>query len=259
MRKLLSGKSVLVTGAGRNIGRAIAIEMAKEGANVLFAEIDKRRAASLEKELRDYSVASKGFIADISRQEEVDALAESLAKYGTAIDILVNNVGIQSGPDDGKQKFRFRSWQSVFEANLFGPLTLTGQVASMMEAEALGGSILFITSIHQWVVRRRPSYSASKAALGMLVKEMALEFAPKQIRVNGIAPGYVEEDDEGAPLPHPYTPLHQSSINPAYIGRAAVFLASEYHSRFTTGTVLKVDAGLSLYNHILAQEGFPPS
>jgi NAD(P)-dependent dehydrogenase (short-subunit alcohol dehydrogenase family) len=91
-------------------------------------------------------------------------------------------------------------------------------------------------------------YSATKAALGMLVKELAVDAAPYGIRVNGIAPGWVAVDEQGGVLRHLYTPLGQSSIDPACIARAAVFLVSDYHSPATTGAVLTIDGGLSLYN-----------
>jgi NAD(P)-dependent dehydrogenase (short-subunit alcohol dehydrogenase family) len=78
-----------------------------------------------------------------------------------------------------------------------------------------------------------------------------VELAPHNIRVNGIAPGYIDEDKKGRPIPHRYTPLHRSSISSLYVGRAAVYLSSEYFSKYTTGSVLKIDAGLSLYNHLL--------
>jgi NAD(P)-dependent dehydrogenase (short-subunit alcohol dehydrogenase family) len=94
-------------------------------------------------------------------------------------------------------------------------------------------------------------YSASKAALGMIIKELAIELAPHNIRVNGIAPGNIKEDEKGNTIPHRYTPLYGSSINPCYIGRAAVYLSSDYYSRYTTGTVIKIDGGLSLYNHLV--------
>jgi NAD(P)-dependent dehydrogenase (short-subunit alcohol dehydrogenase family) len=120
----------------------------------------------------------------------------------------------------------------------------------MIEA-GIQGSITFISSIHQWVVMRDAAYSSSKAALGMLIKELAISLAPHKIRVNGIAPGYVAENEQGESISDRYAPLYKSSIGPCYIGRAAVYLASEYFSKFTTGTVLKIDAGLSLYNHMV--------
>jgi NAD(P)-dependent dehydrogenase (short-subunit alcohol dehydrogenase family) len=141
------------------------------------------------------------------------------------------------------------SSRDVFRTNVLGPLALTSRITDAMRRRKAAGSILFITSIHQWVVKRDPPYSASKAALGMLVKELAVELASSGIRVNGIAPGYIEVDDKERPIRHRYTPLYGTSIDPAYIGRTAVYLASDYFSKYTTGTVVKIDAGLSLYNH----------
>ena len=96
MSKLLSGKNALITGAGRNIGRSIAIEMAKQGANIFFTEIDKQRCEKLERELNRYQVTSRGFISDISKTEDIDSLYSSLLQDQTKVDILVNNVGIGS-------------------------------------------------------------------------------------------------------------------------------------------------------------------
>lgn len=90
----------------------------------------------------------------------------------------------------------------------------------------------------------------------MIIKELAVEFSPYGIRVNGIAPGWVAADDRGNPLHHEYTLLHKCSIAPCYIGRAAVYLASDYFSQFTTGSIIKIDGGLSLYNYRVFQH--PP-
>jgi len=252
MDNLLSGKNVLITGAGRNIGKSIAIEMAKEGANIFFTDIDKERCAQLKQELKGYPVVSKGFISDVSRAEDVDSLCNSLSQDRIKIDILVNNVGIHFGGRTIKD-LDLKEWNRVFDTNVFGPMYLTKRISKTMIDNHISGSIIFITSIHQWTIRRFLSYSASKATLGMIVKELALELAPYAITVNGIAPGYIDEDKNGNPIPHKYTPLHKSSINPCYIGRAAVYLSSGFFSRFTTGTVLKIDAGLSLYNHLVDQ------
>jgi NAD(P)-dependent dehydrogenase (short-subunit alcohol dehydrogenase family) len=254
MDKLLLGKNVLITGAGRNIGKGIAIEMAKEGANIFFTDLDKKIVNDLQRELRQYPVESKGFLSDISKTEDNESLCRSLQEERITVDILVNNVGVHPSPDAGTMREpNSREWKEVFDTNVFGPTHLTELISQMMVPNNIQGSILFITSIHQWTVRRFASYSASKAALGMIIKELAVELAPYKIRVNGIAPGYVAEDGRGRAVSHRYTPLHSSSISPAYIGRAAVYLSADYFSKFTTGTVLKIDAGLSLYNHLLEQ------
>jgi NAD(P)-dependent dehydrogenase (short-subunit alcohol dehydrogenase family) len=252
MDKLLLGKNALITGAGRNIGRNIALEMAKQGANIFFTDINKERCTRLENELNGYSVVSRGFLSDISRTEDIDYLLNSLVRDKIRIDILVNNVGIQFNTT-AIRDLNLEEWHKVFDTNVFGPIYLTKLISETMINNHINGSIIFITSIHQWTIRCCPSYSASKASLGMIVKEFALDLAPYRIRVNGIAPGFVKEDKNGKPISKKYTPLYNSAINPCYIGRAAVYLSSDYFSKFTTGSVIKIDAGLSLYNHQVDQ------
>jgi NAD(P)-dependent dehydrogenase (short-subunit alcohol dehydrogenase family) len=250
--QLLAGKKVLITGGGRNIGRSIALEMAKQGANIFFTDLERERCENLEKELSYYPVNSIGFVSNISKTEDNDYLFNYLVENNINIDILVNNVGIQLETSKIKD-FDLGEWHKTFNTNVFGPMYLTKLISQRMVNHHIHGSIIYITSIHQWEIVCWPSYSSSKAALGMIIKELAIELATSGIRVNGIAPGWVGEDEQGNSLRHSYTPLHNSSINPCYIGRAAVYLASDYFSKFTTGTILKIDAGLSLYNHRYAE------
>lgn len=253
--QLLARKNILITGAGRNIGRSIALEMAQQGANIFFTDIDQERCIILEKELNHFQGKSKGFVSDISNPQDINNLYSSLLEREIAIDTLVNNVGIQF--EKVKiQDLDLEDWNKTFHTNVFGPMYLTKLISQMMSCNSIDGSIIFITSMHQQEISRWPSYSSSKAALGMIIKELAVELAPAGIRVNGIAPGWVAEDEQENAFYHEYTPLYQSSINPPYIGRAAVYLASNYFSKFTTGTVLKIDGGLSLYNYRVAQQ--PP-
>ncbi len=265
--ELLTGRNALITGAGRNIGRSVAVEMAREGANVYFTEIDRQRCKNLEKELTAYDVSSRGVLADITKASDTDKLCSWLSNERIDIDILVNNVGtdyermihersladraISRIVSASKSRRDQQIWREIYETNVFGPVYLTDLLSEKMVARGIQGSIIFISSIHQWMVRRDAVYSSSKAALGMLIKELAVSLAPYKIRVNGIAPGYVEEDEHGETMRHRQTPLYSSSISPCYIGRAVVYLASEYFSKFTTGTSLKIDAGLSLYDHMV--------
>jgi len=242
---LLSGKNVLITGAGRNIGRSIAVEMAKQGANIYYTDISEQLCKEAEKEIATYCPDSQWFLADVSKKEDTDDLCRFLDDANIRIDILVNNVGIKV-PVKAKD-FDSEEWHSVFNTNCFGPLYLTKLIARMMIQNSVNGSIIFLSSLHQWIPFRFASYSASKAALGMIIKELAVDLSPHDIRVNGIAPGYVAEDKLGRSVEFGYSLLGKTSINPRYIGRAAVYLASDYFSKFTTGTVLKIDAGLSMY------------
>lgn len=128
-------------------------------------------------------------------------------------------------------------------------MALTRAVASRMVERGKGGAIVFITSIHQHVPHGKPAYSATKAALGMIVQELSLELAPHGIRVNGIAPGWVAENAQGFPIRYSRAPLHQESVHPRYIGRGVVYLAADYFSRCITGTVITIDSGLSQWRN----------
>jgi NAD(P)-dependent dehydrogenase (short-subunit alcohol dehydrogenase family) len=249
-QKLLEGRTVLVTGGASNIGRSIAIESARQGANVVVVDIDDEARARVERDLAQYQVRVKGYNCDLSRSDAIDRLCETLKKENILIDVLVNNVGVQY-KTRSIVDLEIDEWQKTYETNVFGPMYLTRCIARSMIDNNRHGSILFITSIHQWVVRHYASYSASKGALGMVVKELAVDLAPHGIRVNGIAPGWITEDAAGKPMPQRAAPLHQCSIPPCYIGRAVVYLSADHYSFHTTGSVLKIDAGLSLNNHLV--------
>lgn len=250
--QLLAGKNVLITGAGQNIGKSIALEMAKQGANIYFTDIESDRITVLEQELSTYSIQKQGYISDISKTEDSDALYRDLLEKNISIDILINNVGIQF-ETVGMENINLQEWQETFNTNVFGPLYLTKLITQTMIEKKIRGSVIFITSIHQEEIVRWPSYSASKAALGMTIQEIAVDLAPHGIRVNSIAPAWVAVAPQGYTLNHKYHLLSKSSIPPCYIGRAAVYLASEYFSQYTTGTTIKIDAGASLYNYRVAQ------
>jgi len=253
--RLLGGRTALITGAGANIGRSIALEMARHGATVLFTDIDAERCERLATELAAFPGTAHGFQSDVSDANQADDLCDALIHDGFVPDILVNNVGIAFSTrtllelDDSDM-------EKVFRTNVFGPLRLTRRLVKTMIDRRIQASITFLTSIHQWEIERDISYTASKAALGMVVKELAIDLAPYGIRVNGIAPGFVEEDEHGRSLYAPDAPLFRRSITPKYIGRAAVYLASDYFSLHTTGTILKIDAGTSTNNHFARI--FPP-
>lgn len=261
MDQLLNGKNVLITGGGRNIGRSIAIEMAREGANILLTDIDPQRCEHVEHELRKYEGRHKAFVADVSNPRATDRLLRELSDKGIELDVLVNNVGVASAQmktnrsllakalgrlDSAKNAQNNQAWKEVYDTNVFGPVYLTNAVAATMIRNGKGGSIIFLTSVHQWVVKGDPAYSSSKAALGMIINELALALWQHKIRVNGLAPGYVAEKE----APHPWGDKYRRAVRPEHVGRTAVFLASDYFSEYTTGLVIKVDAGLSLHNFL---------
>ena len=265
MDGLLQGKRVLITGAGRNIGRGIALEMAAQGATIYFVEINAERVRQLSQDIAVAGGAAHGWVLDMSDPVAIDEFLVQLHGAVDGIDILVNNVGREAvhvrrdidrargfTPDPNAPPDTFQGvniWRQVLETNLIGPLHLTQCIAQGMIEAGGGGAIIFITSVHQWIYRGDMIYSASKAATGMAIKELAMDLARHGIRVNGIAPGFVRTNPDGSVRPNRFAPLHRTTISPVDIGRAAVFLASDYFSRSITGTVLTVDAGLTLLSH----------
>jgi NAD(P)-dependent dehydrogenase (short-subunit alcohol dehydrogenase family) len=239
----------LVTGAGRNIGRAIVLEALAAGGRVTFTDRQPERCAALEAQIRDRVGLARSVVADVSRLDDNLSLVGSIDEWGEPVTVLVNNVGTPPKVS-GLLDLDPRDFRSALDTNVVGPLHLTRLVVERMIQRGIRGAIIFVLSIHSDSIRRAPAYSASKAALKMLVRELAVDLAPHEIRVNGIAPGWVWEEE----VPQPSTPLYGTTIPPTYIGRAACFLASDYFSRHTTGTVVTVDGGLSLFNHILASE-----
>lgn len=245
--KLLADKNVLVTGAGPMIGSAIALEMAKQGANIYFTDIIEKRCANLESKLDSLEVKFKGFISDISVKEDNDKIVNYLTENNINIDILVNNVGVNRELEQGGIKnFDLETCKEIFDVNIIGPLHLTKLISQKMSENKTSGNIIFLTSVHQEIIGLWPIYSATKSGLQMIVKELAAELAVNKIRVNGIAPGWVKTNDEGNTVYAEKLILHNTSIEPAYIGRSAVYLASEYFSKHTTGTIIKIDSGQTL-------------
>ena len=242
---LLAGRTVLVTGVGQNIGRAAAIETLKQGATVVGVDLNTDALDDLREETVQFG---EGRLVtrpcDVSRQDEVDGLCHWLDDSHILVDTLVNNVGIHSNPTESLEG-EFSDWQRLFDTNLFGPYRLTRQVSRRLVAAKRTGCIIFLTSVHQWHPRGHPGYSASKAAVGLVVKELADELAEFGIRVNGIAPSAVAtEDEHGVIRQLPHIPLHQNAIPARYIGRAVVYLAADYFSAYSTGGTILIDAGM---------------
>jgi NAD(P)-dependent dehydrogenase (short-subunit alcohol dehydrogenase family) len=245
-QQLLLGKNILITGACANIGRSTAIESAIHGANVYFTDLHESDIKELENELnQDFQVKSKGFKSDVSQTNDNDLLIKQLSEAGIEIDILVNNVGIKL-PNPSVREYQMADFDSIYKTNVSGPLYLTKIITNKMVKEKIKGSVIFLSSIQQWISRRNILYSSSKAAIGMIVESLAIDLLPHGIRVNSIAPGWVELDNKGRTKKARDPVLYKSSIPPSHIARAVVYLASDYFSKFTTGTVLKIDGGFSL-------------
>ncbi len=247
----LEGKVAIVTGAGRGIGRAIALGYAREGAAVV---VNYSRSAEAAEEaartIREGGGRAIAFQADVSNLEDHDRLiASAVAEFG-ALDILVNNAGIEFR--EPVLQAKPETWEQTIGVNLKGAYFLSCKAACVMK-EAGGGKIINISSVHDVEpLRDRAIYSITKGGMMMLVKSLALELAEYNIHVNAISPGAILTDMNRGHLEQPdrrarlLSQIPSKRIgDPEDIVGAAVFLASR-ESDYVTGATIYVDGGLLL-------------
>ncbi len=244
---LLTNKVVLVTGASRGIGRAIAFKMAQEGANVAFTYLSSvEKGQALEAELSALGVKAVGYRSDASDYKQAEELMNSVVADFGKIDVLINNAGITK--DGLLMRMTEEQWDSVIQVNLKSVFNLTKAATKpMMKAKA--GSIINLTSVVG--IRGnagQANYAASKAGIIGFTKSVALELGSRNIRSNAIAPGFIETEMTGE-LNAAATEGWKKSIplkrggQPEEVADACVFLASDM-SRYITGQVLQVDGGM---------------
>jgi len=247
----LAGKVAVVTGAGAGIGRAIAETLAACGAAVVVAERDAARAKDAAATISARGGRALACIVDVTQQPAVDALArETLAAFGR-VDVLVNNVGDWLGFSNPFVDSTDEQWRALFDANLGAALRCTRALAPEMIRRGEGGSIINVTTIEAH--RGIPGnviYSAFKAATEGFSRSLALELAPKRIRVNCIAPETTDtpqvpvmnwlRDEMKARIPY-WIPLGRFGT-PDDLAGAALFLASDL-SAWVTGTTIQVNGG----------------
>ncbi len=245
----LTGKTALVTGASRGIGRGIALCLAKQGADVAVnyhSSADKAEAVA--KEIEALGHQSMTVKADVSVKAEVSLMVAAVKEKFNRIDILVNNAGILSYRT--LEQMTEEDWDRVLDTNLKGQFLCAQAVAPLM-IENGGGRIINIASIASGGVGvsfpALSHYCASKGGVVALTEGLAFELGPKGINVNAIAPGVIETDmgkvDDEKVMAGLMARLAIKRIGqPEDIGTAAVFLASDEAS-YMTGTVVYVDGG----------------
>lgn len=243
----LEKKTALVTGATSNIGRAIAVAFAAEGAHVIVSGRSEERGAEVVKEIQAGGGRADfiGIDLDGTAQTCGALAAEAARLLGGRIDILVNNAGIYPGPITTATDEA--TFDRVYAVNVKAPFFLTAAVAPAMIAA--GGGV--IINLGSWIARLGipvgALYSSTKGAMETLTRAWAAEFGPAGVRVNAISPGVVHEPAPPGAGPHPGdvmmkgTPADGSGT-PDAIAHAAVYLASD-EAAFVHGTVIDVDGG----------------
>ena len=243
----LSGKCAVVTGGSRGIGRAIALRLAEQGANVAFSFKGNAEAAhATQADIAALGRQAVAIQADVSQPESADALIREALEFLGRVDILVNNAGITR--DDLIMRMSIDAWREVIDTNLSGAFYATKAVTRPM-LKARGGRIINITSVSgQAGQMGQANYSSAKAGLIGLTKATARELASRGITANAVAPGFVVTeltqdlpDDLKAELIR-RTPLGRFGET-TEIASAVAFLASD-EAAYITGQVLAVDGGL---------------
>lgn len=240
-------KTVVVTGGGNGIGEAAVRAFAERGYPIAVLDRDERGCARMERWARSARLKFLAVNLDVTElgqhRRVIRRIRKTLGPIGTFINaagIGVSRTFLETEADD---------FDNVFGTNLRGSFFLTKVAVSSMRQ---GGNIIFITSVHQDEPVGDPTYSMSKAALKVLVKELALELAPKKFRVNGVAPGAIRHrkiiDRRFGRVPYG----HRRGT-PEEVAKTILFLCSPAAS-YITGELVTVDGGLSLVNWI-ATEG----
>ncbi len=258
----LSNQTCIVTGASSGIGKAVALAMGSDGANVVVNYITQPEVAkAVAQEITDMNLGGRGIAikADVSKEDQVEKMFETTVKEFGTVDILIANAGLQR--DAAFHEMTLAQWQMVIDVNLTGQfLCARAAIREFLRrgmrtdvSKALG-KIIHMSSVHEIIPwAGHANYAASKGAIVMLMQSLAQEYGPSKIRVNSIAPGAIQTPinkdawesksalDELNKL-IPYKRIGQ----PSDIGAAAVWLATD-ESDYISGTTLFVDGAMTCY------------
>ena len=240
--KLLEGKTALITGASRGIGKAVALAFAKQGANIAFTDLRyDENAQATEKEIEACGVKAKMYASNAADFAQTAATVEEIAKEFGRIDILVNNAGITK--DTLLMRMTEEQWDAVINVNLKSVFNFTKAVSAIMLKQKSGSIISMSSVVGVSGNAGQANYSASKAGIIGFTKSVAKELGSRNIRANAVAPGFIITEDvrkEWAAK----IPLRRGGT-PEDIADVCTFLASDM-SRYVTGQVIHVCGGMNM-------------
>lgn len=247
--KLLEGKTALITGAARGIGKALAIKFAQEGANIAFTDlVIDENGKQTEEEIASYGVKAKGYASNAANFAETEEVVNKVKEDFGRIDILVNNAGITK--DGLMMRMSEQQWDAVIAVNLKSAFNFIHAVLPIMMRQRSGSIINMASVVGVHGNAGQANYAASKAGLIALAKSIAQEVGSRGIRANAIAPGFIETAMTAA-LPDNIRaewvkkiPLRRGG-QVEDIANVATFLASDLSS-YVTGQVIQVDGGMNM-------------
>ena len=245
----LVGKIALVTGAGAGIGAAIAIRFAAEGAHVYVSDVDSAAAGVIAGQITARGQAATALALDVTRGQDIQAAFRTIEAAHQRLDIIVNNAGLNVRGD-----FRHMSdadWTKIREVNLDGVVRIARDGFGLLKASGRGSLINLASIMSHRGLRQLAGYAATKGAVSALNRALAVEYAPFGIRVNALAPGFIETALTDRVLRVPafakvlldQTPMKRFGT-PEDVAAAALFFASD-ESGFVTGAELAVDGGMA--------------
>lgn len=246
--KLLEGKTALVTGAARGIGKAIALKLASEGANIAFTDLNiDEVGVATEHEIASLGVKCKGYASNAANFDESHAVVEQIMQDFGRIDILVNNAGITK--DGLMMRMSEQQWDAVINVNLKSAFNFIHAVTPVMMRQRSGSIVNMSSVVGVSGNAGQANYSASKAGMIGLAKSMAKELGSRGIRVNAIAPGFIITEMTGQLSEEvrnewaKQIPLRRGGT-PEDVANATLFLASDLSS-YVSGQVIHVCGGMN--------------
>ena len=259
-QKILRGQKALVAGSNSGIGKAVAVALGEAGADVVVNyRSGEEKAQEVVEEIRNFGAQAYAHQADVSHEDQIQAMFQRMIQEFGTVDILINNAGLQK--DAPFEEMTLEDWNQVISVNLTGQFLCAREAVRefkrrgvVKEVSCSAGKIICISSVHELIPwAGHVNYAASKGGVMLMMKSIAQEVAPYRIRVNSIAPGAIRTPINTAAwsTPEAYNDLmklvpYKRIGEPEDIGRAAVWLASDY-ADYVNGTSLFVDGGMTLY------------